>query len=191
MLADVALVSKTITHPFTLVGNPSTNGIDFGTLAVVNNLNVIKSGYFIWTGSGANAKYEVHDGDGEEIAAWRGFIVEKDEGGVLSFSPFLASAPASLAKKAVKSLAAASEKLTITATNSTGSAYTLLKKSDKGKSTVGSNDLSFLSTGANDYVQLYTVKPDNAGTKRNLAINTLNSYEAQIPVGVQTTYNGT
>ncbi|MDR3327269.1 MAG: T9SS type A sorting domain-containing protein, partial [Prevotellaceae bacterium] len=87
---------------------------------------------------------------------------------------------------AVKSLAAASEKITITASNSTGSVYTLLKKSDKGQSTVGAYDLSFLTLGANDYVQLYTLKENTA-----LAINTINTYEAQIPVGVQTAYSGT
>ncbi|MDR3273327.1 MAG: hypothetical protein LBT29_07590, partial [Flavobacteriaceae bacterium] len=117
---NVTSVSKTITNEFTLVGNPSTESINFGTLANdPANEGVIKYGYYDWNGE----IFTSHDESSKEIDAWRGFIVEKHEGGgSLSFSSLASKS----GKKAVKSLAAASEKLTITATNSTGSAYTLL-----------------------------------------------------------------
>ncbi|MDR3327599.1 MAG: T9SS type A sorting domain-containing protein [Prevotellaceae bacterium] len=183
------IVGKTIAanQKFTLTGNPFTESFSFANLSTENS-DIKDTGYY---------DDPDHDGQNYQLIAsgtiepWQGFIVESKglAGGILTFDKsklISAKAPA----KSVKTVST-TELITITATNEAGSLWTYIRKKDTGSNIFGNADGSFMESPANEFVQIYSLKPDANGTIQKAAMNTLNTYEAQIPVGVQTAYSGT
>ncbi|MDR2824626.1 MAG: T9SS type A sorting domain-containing protein, partial [Prevotellaceae bacterium] len=79
--------------------------------------------------------------------------------------------------------------ITITATNAEGDFSTYIKHSPNGQATVGNYDMSFFTGGANESAQIYTLKPDENSNLQKLALNTINTDEIIIPLGVSITSN--
>ncbi|MDR2823887.1 MAG: T9SS type A sorting domain-containing protein, partial [Prevotellaceae bacterium] len=168
---------------YALTGNPYTEDITAENISLEDNL---KDGIFILNDDGNS--YISPDIAGVTIPAFTGFIVESyntEADGSVEFT-----APVSVAG-APSSTTTASPKITVTASNEFGSGYTIVKNNDNGQGVVGRYDMSFLNAGEQPYPQLFTTKATTDGATQRLAINTVNTDNTTIPLGIFTTYNGT
>ncbi|GHV44889.1 hypothetical protein FACS1894180_6790 [Bacteroidia bacterium] len=177
-------VSKSIAagHNFCFTGNPFDVPISFTSLASANS-SFKPEGYYEWNGSSFDLKTD-------DISVWKGIVVENLEtqpSGTISFVKDDLQVSGSGAPALVGNTNA---QITIEAINANGTGTAYIKNNANGSATVGNYDMSFLNMGENEAVQVYTSKTDNSGNARQLALNTVNTDNAQIPVGVFTTYAG-
>ncbi|MCL1868712.1 MAG: T9SS type A sorting domain-containing protein [Paludibacter sp.] len=163
---------------YCLVGNPFINAISFPS----SFSNIKTAGYIDIADRSTGKTFTVIDNN--TIAPYQGIIVETLSGAdeQITISNIAPSSPAP-----ALSPASAPARIKIEAANSAGSHYTLVKNSENGSATVGDYDISFFNMGANAIVQLYTGKNDENGVAHRLGLNTVNTEDISIPVGVFTT----
>ena len=181
---NVSLVTKEIKsgNKFCFTGNPYNEPISFSAL-VASNPSFKSLGYYEWDGS----KFQLKT---DNLPVWKGIIVENLESQPQGFITFNKATMKVGIPAPTMALNAANSKITIESSNVNGNSSTSVYNNTNGGTIVGNYDMSFLNMGENQNVQLYTSKIDINGTMRKLALNTINSDNTTIPVGVFTTYNG-
>ncbi|MDR1653614.1 MAG: T9SS type A sorting domain-containing protein [Prevotellaceae bacterium] len=169
---------------YTLLGNPFVFGINMTHL----DGNVKKAGWYTCQPDGQT--FPVKNGSSDYVSSWEGFIVQNEEG-VANGNVAIRYDPVPAQSSGAPSSYSINGTVNFTAANLTGESRTYINNNAYGSTTVGNWDLSFLNMGENEYVQVYTTKTDANGQMQQLAINTVNSDNISVPVGVFTKYTGT
>ncbi|MDR2475975.1 MAG: T9SS type A sorting domain-containing protein, partial [Bacteroidales bacterium] len=170
---------------FAVAGNPFMSTISYAALQTGTDIN--ETGYYTWNGS-TNAF--VSQEKTVPIAPLQGFVVYGAGSGNFS----LTFNPVTLATGAGGStLKSSSEqaKLTVTASNGTGSSSTVILNRENGQATFnGRVDLPALMSDVSDVPQIYTLKQSASGASVALGINVVSSDDAAIPLGISTIGTG-
>ncbi|GHT19548.1 hypothetical protein FACS189429_7330 [Bacteroidia bacterium] len=160
---------------YSLLGNPFNETIRFADFTGGSNNNVFKpAGYYELKSDGT---YQVGDGT---VEPWRGFLVLNLNGGAVYFDIDFINGSGLPGVPAMPEA-----KITLTSINENGSNYAYLMNNENGQTSVGNYDLNYINADALDYPQVYTLKENT-----KLGINTVNTNDAVIPVGILAGYNG-
>ncbi|MDR1653608.1 MAG: T9SS type A sorting domain-containing protein [Prevotellaceae bacterium] len=178
--ANTANVSANVVTKYALLGNPFNSTIELGG----NVVGAIKTGgWYKCSADGKTFPLQVM----ASVPAWQGFIVENQNP---SQTADVTITLGSLSPAPAQSALFDNALITITTANNGLQSSAYVKNNANGSATVGSSDMSFLNMGANEYVQVYTVKNDDSGAAHKLALNVVNTEQATIPVGILTQYSG-
>ncbi|GHT19663.1 hypothetical protein FACS189429_7530 [Bacteroidia bacterium] len=164
---------------YALVGNPYYKDI---TLNHFEGTNLAQSGYYTTDADGETFPLV----QGTSIHKWQGIILAANVGQALGDKITIKEHIATPAP--VPALAHSA--ICLTAINTVGSSNTYINNNAGGSTQIGNADMSFLNMGENEVVQVYTSKNDAQGNAYQLALNTVNTDNATIPVGIFTTYAG-
>jgi len=194
-------------HNIVLVGNPYMSALDFDAFYDLNKDN-IKNVYHIFHNIKEGGKYVRRyatygtsgmAGDGEielttdqYIAPMQSFLVEVADGVTDLTLDFDAATMAVTSTTSVllAPAAPASNRLVITATNEKGSDTAFLRQSDDAKDSFCNDDFSKLIDNVSDRPEVYTLVGVDNGKSRALLMNTIQSNNVVIPVGIASNQKG-
>ncbi|MDL2224277.1 leucine-rich repeat domain-containing protein [Bacteroidales bacterium OttesenSCG-928-M06] len=174
-----------------LVGNPYMSALDFNAFYAANS-GYIKKSYQIYDKAG---KYYTYDGDNpdEYIAPMQSFLVEVANGITGQGITFTFNAETMAMTNTATKLRAdenPSNRLTITASNANGSVSTWLRQADDANDTFCNGDFSKIIDAVNTTPQVYTLTSTKEGKLRALFMNSIQSNQIIVPIGVASTYSG-
>jgi hypothetical protein len=194
---------------FAFAGNPFMTSIHFGALLEANS-DIIKGNYQVWTSNSTTTGYTGYNLRLDDmwglvsntdldvvIPPMQSFLIEKHatyvptETDKLIFNLATDEISATGNSHGRHAPALATDKLTITASNSTASVRTIIAVREGGNDTFCSSDSRKLFTGIDNAPDIYTLKPSDSGFMAvGVNIQGSLSEETRVPVGLSTSYSG-
>lgn len=178
---------------FVLLGNPYMSGLNFAEFQK-DNEDLIKEGYQLWTGSG----FSVYPNE-SVIAPMQSFLVELKEVAPVNtdliFDYTVANISTTNGAVSLRSGVSAykANSLQVTAENEHGKITTQIRQRDDARDDFCDLDMSKIIEFPlrNSTPEIYTIAPV-AGTGKNkgLVVNSIQSDNLIIPLGIATTYSG-
>ncbi len=176
-----------------LIGNPYMSALDFDAFVAANSGSV-KSGYQLFNGTDG---YEVYfNNSNPMIAPLQSVLVEAAADGDLNLvftAQSMAKTDPSIKLKTTKGAKPAEQnKITIRAINSYGEVETIIRQSEYARDGFCEEDFSkIIAMPVMGYrPEVYTLANKDNGGKKALSVNTIQSYDIIIPVGIITAYTG-
>lgn len=173
-----------------LVGNPYMSALDFDEFYVANSLRIKQvyriyqtpNTYFTYTGDGSTDRF---------IAPMQSFLVETASAGTLDLTfdaESMAIANGGTRLKASRTVPA--QRLTIAASNPYGETSTSIRQSGAAEDGFDKNDFSLIVDKPDNMPRVYSLVGMQNGRQRALLMNTIQSNNTVIPLGVVSTYTG-